>query len=148
MTVESSQFGKSHWSLLMYAKKCCDESNSRPGQLRLNRMRCNPDNHPGLSNGLLWRDGFSSVTKDGSTIAGHDDWDCLGDLQSAGYLDILCIKRHQVKLTERGQKIAKKVELFFERGGEFSDFGTENSNENSPRRNARLVKQLAATGLR
>ena len=83
------KWGNDHWSLLAYIETCCVDQN---GHFELTRIRVNPDTHPMLAVGLLsarkWASNYDTVLNDTTTVPGHDDVDCLGDLEKAGMIYI------------------------------------------------------------
>ena len=66
-TVPIEQFGPDHWSLLLYLEKTVVGETGVPYQ---RRMRSDGDKYPTkLASGLFQ--------------PGHNDWDCLNDLETA-----------------------------------------------------------------
>lgn len=58
----------------------------------------------------------------GLQILGHDDWDCLDDLRSAGYVDILSLANSCVRMTPQGIKVAAMLREHKATGGMFAGF--------------------------
>lgn len=133
------QFGKDHWSTLAYVESCCVDGKDGIGALDRRRMRCNASRHPLLdANGLPWNDvhstrlsGFfdfadrNDTAKAGSAgvmLIGHDDWDCLDDLEAAGYVEILTLANSAVRLTEEGMRVSGLLRAHKARGGQFAQF--------------------------
>ena len=68
--VPIEQFGKDHWSLLLYLETTVVDETGVPDR---RRMRSDGDKYPTkLASGLFQ--------------PGHNDWDCLNDLETAGYI--------------------------------------------------------------
>lgn len=88
--VQSDNFGRDHWSLLVYCETRVVDYGGRidPAHLR--------------------RDGKENPTRltKGKEVANHGDWDCLKDLQSAGFLS-MC--GHSIVLTKSGWNKAHKL---------------------------------------
>lgn len=69
------RFGKDHWSLLLYIESRCVDGN---GKLE---SRCLRDrSRPG------WVGSYATIAKSGQKISGHDDWNCIIDLEAAGLI--------------------------------------------------------------
>jgi hypothetical protein len=85
-TIEPKRWGRDHWSLLGYIATCFD------GEIDRRKLRCNENRHPMLAHcHSAWKDEWSTrlkSTPEGEHIKaiGHDDWDCLDDLEAAGPL--------------------------------------------------------------
>ena len=63
--------------------------------------------------------------RDGSVVAGHDDWDCLEDLAAVGLLELgpnLRDRAITARLTPKGQKLAAALRAHKQSGGTFSSF--------------------------
>lgn len=97
--VPISKFGKDHWSVFAFlATLAMNNYGTDPRWLE--RMRCNPERHPGLDASRLkagqrWNVQYSTRLKGykfGIPLAknqvqiGHDDWDCAYDLEAVGLL--------------------------------------------------------------
>lgn len=136
-----SRFGKDHWSLLAYVETCCVDGRDGIGTLDRRRLRCNENNHPlykGTYSPTGWQPSYSTrlagffdfadrsdTTKAvaaGLQILGHDDWDCLDDLRSAGYVDILSLANSCVRMTPQGIKVAAMLRKHKATGGMFAGF--------------------------
>ena len=79
-------WGRDHHSTLMYVEtRAVDYS----GRLDDRHMRSGPDTVTK----------YPTRLKDGSTIAGHDDYDCLRDAEALG---LLVLQDRHVKLTDAG----------------------------------------------
>lgn len=114
-------FGKHHWSLMGYL-----------GYLAVNglnidrrKMRCNENEHPLLSGKpvyMSWRDEHSTILKDSSIINGHDDWDCLDDLEGCGFIEVVSLINCVFLLTEKGSNCVKQLILHKQNGGQYKDF--------------------------
>lgn len=121
-----SNWGKDHWSLLAYVETLCVDGNKGVGTIDRRRMRCNEDVHLLLNYNLImgggeWKPEYSTRTKKG-TIDGHDDWDCLKDLEEAGYIEILTLVNGFVVMTDKGQKVAAAIREHKSSGGNWGEF--------------------------
>lgn len=76
MATEVEKFGRDHLSLMRFVEDCCVERNGRlvDESIRGNQLREDGDTHP-------------TRLRDGSTLAGHNDLDCLEDLEEAGWVE-------------------------------------------------------------
>jgi len=83
--VSVGEFGRDHWSTLAYIETLNVDGNGKPA---LERMRCNPLRHPGLAASRRdrgsWETSYSSKNKKGILLTGHDDFDCVNDMEKAG----------------------------------------------------------------
>lgn len=123
-TIHVSDFGRDHWSLLMYLETCVVDSNiEKPknmGRVEKARMRTHPIRHPQhlvarsiedrvwlVKNGTRlkgWRPG-----EPGRRLPLHDDWDALEDLEAAGLATQLTGMGEVVSLSELGMKTAGEL---------------------------------------
>ena len=135
-------FGKDHWSLLAYVEHCCVNSRDGIGQIDYRRVRCNPARHPTqcgvYAQDILWKTGFSTRLKGfcaftdrndaetaiaaGLQIRDHDDWDCLEDLETAGYIEVLSMTNGRIQMTTRGNAVASQLRSHKTSGGLFGTF--------------------------
>jgi hypothetical protein len=130
--IPPEQWGQDHWSLLGYVN--VRYAGSIP--LELDHMRCNFERHPLLvgfrqslvsNTGTIWKTEYSTRLR-GNTrenpvrAAGHDDWDCLDDLEAAGLVDVISLVNGLVFLTEKGQEVANRLVRHKAQGGKFATF--------------------------
>jgi hypothetical protein len=141
-------FGKDHWSMLAYVESCCVDGAKGIGQLDRRRVRCNGNTHPLLNANatVAWKDEYSTrlagffdfehradpaqASAAGLQILGHDDWDCLDDLEAAGFVEILTLANAAVRMTDEGNRVAGLLRTHKANGGQFAQF--------------RLIEALAA----
>ena len=121
MTVEVEKFGKDHWSTLAYVECCAVDDK---GALDNRHMRCDADRHPGLVNPMLDSvQKYPTILAGGEELPDHDDWDCLDDLEAAGFIEQRGTGIHPViKMTEAGNKVAASLRHHKSQGGNFSGF--------------------------
>lgn len=136
-----SRFGKDHWSLLAYVETCCVDGQNGIGTLDKRRMRCNEHTHPLLKGGYAptgWKPSYGTrlagffefadradtekAVAAGLQMLGHDDWDCLDDLQAAGYVDILTLANGAVRVLPLGIRVAAMLREHKANGGMFAGF--------------------------
>ena len=116
------KWGKDHWSLLAYVETCCVDD---CGTLDRKRMRCNEKRHPLLkATSHEWLPTWGTILKKG-TIEYHDDWDCLDDLNDAGFVNEISMINGIVSITEKGTKVAHQIRKHKADGGTFSTFKLE-----------------------
>lgn len=124
MTVPVERFGKDHWSVLAYLECCAVDAK---GKLDLRRMRCDADRHPGLVNAVLdeiqLKKKYPTYLADRELLADHDDWDCVDDLEAAGFVEQVGTGIHPViKMTELGLEVAAALRAHKAGGGYFALF--------------------------
>lgn len=138
MNIQPQNFGKDHWSLLSYVEDLCVNGKGGAGAISRSHMRCNPEKHPILSCGNQWsprystrlknffqfeeRDDYAKACDAGVQINGHDDWDCLDDLEEAGYIEIISLVNGAVLMTDRGRAISAELRNHKSKGGQFATF--------------------------
>jgi len=138
--VPVEEFGKDHWSLLGYIETCCVDGRDGGGEVDHDRMRTNENRNPGLGlhrgrrTGSGWKGEYSTRLKSfpwGSKdekekarhrVAGHDDWDCLEDLDKAGLARLISYVNGFVQITDAGLAMAAELRAHKARGGWFSNF--------------------------
>lgn len=98
-------FGVDHYSTLLYVESCCVD---RSGQLEREKMRCNPARHPQFKHRGGWSDAHSTRwALHHPMVKGHDDWDCVDDLEKAGLVISHGTGVHPIyELTDEGWKLA------------------------------------------
>lgn len=139
------KFGKDHWSMLAYVETCCVNGRDGMGEIDRRRVRCNPATHPMLagvySQDVQWKLNFSTrlagffefqdrgdpekAIAAGLQLRDHDDWDCLDDLEAAGYIEALSLVNGFVKMTEKGCGVTAKLRAHKAAGGQFAGFRLE-----------------------
>ena len=135
--ISESQFGKDHWSILAYAQNCCVNGKGGYGTLDKRKMRANENTHPLLAVNLSslssgWRpswgtrlQGFFKANDAALQLPEHDDWDCLDDLEAAGYLEVTSMVNGFVRMTALGNKVCGLLMAFKASGGQFAQFVLE-----------------------
>ena len=136
------KFGKDHWSLLAYVEHCCVNGRDGFGEIDRRRVRCNPNTNHMLagvySNDTQWKLSYSTrlagffdfeerndpekAIAAGLQLRDHDDWDCLDDLEAAGYVEVLSLVNGFVKMTEKGCDVSAKLRAHKAAGGQFAGF--------------------------
>jgi hypothetical protein len=136
--VQPNQFGKDHWSMLAYVESVCVDGK----QLNHSKMRANSQTHPLLnSTGLKWREDWGTRLADyfievndlwqvepdepkreANRLKQHDDWDCLNDLEAAGFVEVWNTTQGAVKMTDMGQMVAAQLRVHKASGGTFASF--------------------------
>lgn len=137
------EFGRDHWALLAYVETLCVDGQGGIGVIDRRRMRCNRDTHPMLCGvyGVAWDRAhgtrLAGWTGNGSTrnvsdeeragflLGGHDDWDCLDELESAGLVEVLSVTAGHVRMSKEGQELAARLREHKGRGGSFGSFSTQ-----------------------
>jgi len=115
-----TKWGKDHWSVLAYVESACVD---RGGMLEKRCLRCNEKKHPLLKNSLnpKWENSCCTRMKEG-VIEGHDDWDCLEDLEEMGFIEIISIIKGFVKITEQGKSMVMEIRSHKADGGNYANF--------------------------
>lgn len=140
-------FGKDHWSTFCYVEtRCVDHK----GFIEKPKMRTDAARHPLLAHvtpfSTFSGKDYPTILYGGAQLKDHDDWDCLADLEAAGFLTIdrktlpsqmldippgkrgkmsgLVNKTYnpKVRMTELGCKVAGDLRAHKIRGGTFSNF--------------------------
>lgn len=122
-TVEMELWSKDHWSMFAYVEcRCVDYK----GVLNCKHIRCNEAYHTICSEKTYvqgkWHDKHSTRIKGDEQIRGHDDWDCIEDLQTAGFIRIVRMADLQVEMTDVGWEVSKHLRKHKADGGVFSNF--------------------------
>lgn len=122
-TILVKYFGKDHWSLLAYIETRCVDFD---GVLDRRHLRCN-NSHLLHSHIGGWDDKYSTrlntlASKTRVMAIGHDDHDCLEDLENAGFIKIISNANLLVKMTELGLNISSKIRAHKASGGNFAKF--------------------------
>ena len=128
--VAVDQFGKEHWSLLDYVQSCCKNGTKGLGTLDLRKLRTNENTHPLLAvNGTRWQptwgtrlQGYFKENDPALRLDNHDDWDCLDDLEAAGFVEVLTMVNGGVKMTSAGNEVAGRLSTFKANGGYYANF--------------------------
>lgn len=128
--VARERFGRDHWSVLAYIETRCVDYK---GTIERSHMRCNVRTHPALAtqfsdgeHGRYFRqDKYRYPTKliDGTTVDGHDDYDCFYDLEAAGLLkDLGTGVNPLAELTSEGKVVVERIRSHKADGGSFATF--------------------------
>lgn len=133
-TVTPDQFGHDHWSLLGYLETLMADTNTPgTGQIDHDRMRTNPRRHPLLwgarasigkraDSADAWNPAWGSRIANGEKMSEHDDWDCLNDLEAAGWVDVRSLVNGLFVLTPEGDRVASVLRAHKRAGGTFKTF--------------------------
>lgn len=137
-TVTIDQFGRDHWSMLAYVETRCVDGSAGLGMLDFRRLRAHPDRHPLLAHLHHWteawgtrlagffdlkdRENLDVALASGLQLADHDDWDCLDDLEAAGYVETFSRVNGAVKMTKVGQAMSAELRSHKAVGGNFANF--------------------------
>lgn len=130
---EVSDFGKDHWSLLAYVEYRCMNHN---GVLDLKHLRIMNPVLRTQSSSLMekdWQPEYGTRlhgywNADGTTnkellIDDHDDYDCLDDLENAGFIKIIGSALNPAcELTIKGAKVCALLTLHKQKGEHFASF--------------------------
>lgn len=123
MITPIERFGKDHWSLLAYIETCCVD---HAGRIDYRRIRVNPNTHPMLAIGQFsprkWEPTYSTILNDSTLIYGHDDVDCLDDLEKAGMITIDSVVNGLVALSPLGIQISAMLRKWKIEGKQYRDF--------------------------
>ncbi len=133
----ATKFGKDHWSVLAYAVSCCEDAESDIGTLNSAKMRCNPTRRPLLCRNT-WQESYSTrlhgffefedradvdqAVSAGLQLLGHDDWDCLDDIEAAGMVEVLSLANPTVRMTAYGLDVCARLREYKVSGGHYFGF--------------------------
>jgi hypothetical protein len=117
-------FGHDHWSMLALIAAMHFGKN---GELRRQSLRINPETHPLLAHRSDWRHTWSTrlrghATEEPSRVPGHDDIDCIDDLEAAGLIEIVSLANLVVRLTTQGVRVAEALAQWRASGGRCATF--------------------------
>jgi hypothetical protein len=84
-TIDVEKLGRDHRSTLLYVEtRCVDYS----GKVEIKQLRCNPLRHPLFAHEGGWDDDYSTRQAKGvEHVVGHDDWDCIDDMETMGLIE-------------------------------------------------------------
>ncbi len=122
MTIPTEKFGKDHWSTFAYLETLAVDNKGRPDN---HRMRCDLDRHPAMDHAYSGIGGqkYPTILAGGDELPDHDDWDCIDDLEAAGFVEQGGTGIHPVfKLTETGYRVAAALRKHKAEGGNFASF--------------------------
>jgi hypothetical protein len=122
MSVPVNQFGKDHWSTFAYIETRLVDYK---GVLNRDHMRCKSNRiaFHNAANAMVGAANYPTKLKGGVLLDDHDDWDCVDDLESAGFLRWEGTGVNPVfKLTELGQKVAQQLRAHKAEGKNFASF--------------------------
>ncbi len=120
-TIPIENWGKDHWSTFAYAETLATDHKGIIIPVPL-RMRTNHETHFFMKNPI---DGsvYPTILRNGDTVQGHDDWDCLDDAVENGLLiNIGSGLNRAFKMTEKGRKFADSLRDHKSKGGTFKNF--------------------------
>jgi hypothetical protein len=136
------KFGKDHWSLLAYVEDLCVNGREGLGEIDPRKLRCNPATHQTMycahSSPVHWKPSYGTrlagffdfedrgdpekAIAAGLQLRDHDDWDCLEDLEAAGYVEVLSLANGVVRMTKGGCEVASQLRTHKASGGHFAGF--------------------------
>ncbi len=135
--VEVKDYGKDHWSLLAYLETLVVDG-ATPAKMTAKidavKMRCNIGKNGHLADFRQtrpwkkeWGTRLVGYFKDGDNdetrrLDEHDDWDCLEDLEEAGFIEVLSLANFFFKMEIKGMKIAAQIRSHKAGGGVFATF--------------------------
>lgn len=108
--IPMKHFTKDHWSLLAYVGHCVEDNGGGTGHLALEKLRCNEKSHPLLAGPYTgrWQDEYTTRIKAGET-QGHDDWDCLDDLEAEGLVYVVSTIQGWVNILPKGLEVYQEM---------------------------------------
>lgn len=117
MRAPVSVWGKDHWDTLLYVESVCVDSFTTEnfGQVEPDRMRSGPENRTlasatAVANGAV-SGRYPTRLLGTQVLEGHDDWDCLADMEEAGMVEIISLAVGQVRMTDRGHACSAAVRV-------------------------------------
>lgn len=132
------KFSKDHWSTFAYAESCCVDGKDGVGQLALAKMRCNGTKRPLMGANARWQPSWGtrlmgffdfperqnpdSAAAAGLQLLDHDDWDCVDDLEAAGFLEVLNGTHGRVRMTSLGNQVAAAARKHKTEGKQYATF--------------------------
>ena len=125
--MKESQFGKDHWSTLLFLET---QIVDKQFPIDLNRLRINSTKRPFRNSSPFgWKDDYSTILKNGEKEIGHDDIDVVNDFEDFGYLknNGTNINIYPM-LTERGYSVVSALRRHIANGGSTRNFRLEDYN--------------------
>lgn len=127
MTIPIEQFGRDHWLLLLYLETLAvDHPGDTPDP---KRMRSNPETHPELNQQRpaplqgRWMPTYITQLAAGHTAPdGHDDYDCMDDLEAAGLIIQGANFTRAFAFTDKGLTVVQALRLWKSQGKSFATF--------------------------
>ena len=118
--VPIEDFGKDHWSTFGYIEiRVVDHD----GRVVNEHLRCINKRHPFFAHRGGDATNYPTELRGGRKLSGHDDWDCLEDLENAGLLYNVGTGVNPVfRLTDRGREIAGQLRGHKGQGGQWAEF--------------------------
>ncbi|MCR4334326.1 MAG: hypothetical protein NUV47_01175 [Patescibacteria group bacterium] len=119
------QFGKDHWSLLLYIETRIHDYEGVLGiyQMRIKNPTIRPGWKPEYGTRLFGYWNKDKTTNSLLQLHNHDDYDCLDDLEAEGLIENIGTRLRPVCIvTEKGTKILSQLLLHKQAGKNYSDF--------------------------
>lgn len=136
--VPVEKFCKDHWSAFGYVESCCVDGTDGIGQVDLKKMRCNAGKRPLMGSNFMWRQSwgtrlqgffefpdrsdFAKAQAAGLQLLEHDDWDCMDDLEAAGFIEVISHTQGAARMTPLGHEVAAALRKHKCEGGMFATF--------------------------
>jgi len=137
-TILIEKWGKDHWSLLGFFEYWCTNGDKGDALLgikgKFKYMRCNADKQfdSGVFNSFRpkWESSYSTrlkgyfEDKDNSELQvnGHDDFDCMDEIEEAGLIICGTLVTGSLKFTKIGIKFANELLAHKLQGNNYADF--------------------------
>ena len=122
-------WGKDHWSLLAYLFTVAVDNKS---EVNYNKLRINNNKRPPIGRFFTsWQDSYSTrlsgywhngVANPNLQIIGHDDVDCMQDMEAEGVIVCGTYTSGIFRLTDKGIALANELMTYKVKGGNFADF--------------------------
>lgn len=116
-----ADFGHDHWSVFGYLETRVVDHD---GVIDKHHLRCVNDRHPHRAH--EGGDASRHPTRlrgDVAVVQGHDDWDCLDDIEAAGLADNVGTGMYPVyRLTDLGREVAGALRGHRGQGGTWREF--------------------------
>jgi hypothetical protein len=132
--VPITKFGKDHWSMLAFIETICVDFKGSVTDRHRQSFRTNVRRHPAYgywpAGERKWNPahgtrlkGYFEKNDPKLKLSGHDDWDCVDDLEKAGILDNMGTGMNPTfVLTPLGQALAAELRRHKQNKGNFADF--------------------------
>jgi len=117
-------FGEEHWTLLAYIDICCS---GQAGRLEHRHLRTSSSGKEEAAMVITTRREPTSKRKTrhndpAPPLNGHDDWDCLADLEAVGFVELVSYATGLVHIFPGGLKAAAALRAHGERGESIKTF--------------------------
>jgi hypothetical protein len=120
VSIPVEAFGHDHWSTFGYIETRIVDYGGIP---RKEHLRCIHERHPFFAHSGGDASRYPTRLRGDQVKRHHDDWDCLDDIEAAGFIENVGTGLYRVyRLTQLGKNLAAKLRAHKADGGKWSEF--------------------------